>query len=333
MSTLIIAEAGVNHNGDLRTAFEMIDVAANAGADVVKFQTFSSEKLVTSFAEKADYQILNNSQGHSQLEMLKKLELSKSDHLELKNYCQYKNIEFLSTAFDLESIDFLAELGQNRFKIPSGEITNLQYLRMISKQNKQILLSTGMSDMEDIVNALNVIENSDNGLSCTTILHCTSQYPTPMEDVNLRAMLNIAETFKLPVGYSDHTLGTEVAVAAVALGATVIEKHFTLSREMLGPDHKASLEPAELLNLVSQVRNIEVALGSFEKVPTEVELKNRIASRKSLIALRSIKKGELLTENNVGAKRPGYGISPMELDNILNTRAVKNFDPDEIIEI
>lgn len=329
---LIIAEAGVNHNGDIGLAKKLIDAAAAAGVDYVKFQTFNSKKLVSKNAQKAAYQKENvSNSSESQLAMLQKLELSKADHLELIAYCNSKKIKFLSTGFDLESLDFLNELGVDLFKIPSGEITNLPYLRKIAGFGKPIILSTGMADMQEIKDAFNVLTKNGKKKEQITILHCNTEYPTPMEDVNLHAMNTIATSFDAFVGYSDHTLGIEVSIAAVALGATVIEKHFTLDRAMEGPDHKASLEPNELKAMVKAIRNIELALGHGRKEPSKSEKKNKEIVRKSIVAIENIKKGETFSEKNIAVKRPGNGISPMLWDTIIGKVATKNYEEDDLI--
>ncbi|MCE2613622.1 N-acetylneuraminate synthase [Flavobacteriaceae bacterium D16] len=329
---LIIAEAGVNHNGNIDIAKKLIDAAAEAEVDFVKFQTFNSKKLVSRNARKADYQSKNMPDtSDSQLAMLQKLELTKDQHLELIAYCKVKEIHFLSTGFDLESLDFLNELGIPLFKIPSGEITNLPYLRKIGSFGKPIIMSTGMADLREIDDAITVLKQAGAKTSQITILHCNTEYPTPMEDVNLLAMNTIAKSFEVSVGYSDHTLGIEVPIAAVALGATVIEKHFTLDRSMEGPDHNASLEPKELKEMVKAIRNIEVALGHGEKVPSTSEKKNKEIVRKSIVANKIIKKGELFTENNIAVKRPGGGISPMLWDKIVGSKASRDYEPDELI--
>jgi len=331
MSVYIIAEAGVNHNGNLSTAKLLVDKAKESGADCIKFQTFISKNIVTKNAGKADYQKQQTDSNESQLDMLRKLELSFDDFKELKNYCKQKQIEFLSTAFDFDSIDFLNGLEMKRWKIPSGDITNLPYLIKIAKFNRPIILSTGMSTMNDIRLAISTLKN--NGNSDITILHCTTEYPTPYQDVNLNAMLTIKNEFNVPVGYSDHTRGIEISIAAVAMGATVIEKHFTLDRNMEGPDHKASLEPDELKNMVNAIRNIEVALGDGEKIPSVSEKKNMTVARKSIIAKISIKRGEIFTEENLTVKRPGNGISPMKWFEILGQVAPRDFEEDELIEV
>lgn len=315
--TLIIAEAGVNHNGDINLAKQLIDVAAEAGADFVKFQTFKADKLVSKEAKKADYQAKNLNDGDtSQYNMLRKLELSEEQHHELLHYSTSKGIKFLSTGFDEESVDFLDQLGIELFKIPSGEITNLPYLQHIAKKGKPVILSTGMANLSEIEAALSVIEEA--GQKEITILHCNTEYPTPMQDVNLKAMNTIGDAFKVKIGYSDHTLGIEVPIAAVALGATVIEKHFTTDRSLPGPDHKASLEPNELKAMVSAIRNIEKALsGDGRKKPTASELKNRGVGRKSIHLKLDCQEGHKLTEKDLIMKRPGHGISPMEIFHVL----------------
>lgn len=331
MNSYIIAEAGVNHNGSLELAKNLVDKAKEAGADCVKFQTFKANKIVSKNAAKADYQKKQTESPESQHEMLKKLELSFDDFIELNNYCKEIGIEFLSTAFDFESIDFLNQLGMQVWKIPSGEITNLPYLIKIAKLNKKVILSTGMSTMREIEDAVNILK--DHGASELIILHCTTEYPTPYEDVNLNAMLTIKERFGYEVGYSDHTMGIEVPIAAVALGAKVIEKHFTLDRTMDGPDHKASLEPSELKTMVDAIRNIELSMGTGIKEPADSEKKNIAIARKSIVANQSIIKGDILTETNLTVKRPGEGISPMKWFEIIGTKAIRDFEEDELIEI
>lgn len=327
----IIAEAGVNHNGSIELAKQLIDKASEAGADAVKFQSFKAERLVTRNARKAEYQKLTTNSRESQFEMIKKLELDYNKHRELIDYCHSKNIMFLSSPFDLESIELLNELGLEIFKIPSGEINNLPYLRKIGSLKKKVILSTGMSTLGDIENALTILRSS--GTTDVTVLHCNTEYPTPMKDVNLLAMKTIKDAFKVEVGYSDHTLGIEVPIAAVALGATVIEKHFTLDKTMEGPDHKASLEPEELKEMVRCIRNIEQALGDGVKRLTESESKNIKIARKSIVAGRDIKKGEIFTEKNLAIKRPGDGISPMRWDEVIGKIAKRDFLEDELIEI
>ena len=329
--TIIIAEAGVNHNGDINIAKKLIDAAADAKADYVKFQTFKANKLVTKSAAKAAYQKKNSGNIGGQFEMLKKLELSEDDHKKLIKYCARKQIKFLSTAFDFESVDLLKELGISLGKIPSGEITNLPYLRKMAQSFSEIILSTGMATMEEIKAALDVLIDCGIRKNQITILHCNTEYPTPMSDVNLLAMLHIKKEFDVNIGYSDHTLGIEVPVAAVALGASVIEKHFTLDRKMDGPDHVASLEPSELISMVKAIRNIEMALGDGIKKPSPSELKNKIVARKSIVALKQIKQGELFSENNLIVKRPGNGILPMQWDEVIGKKAKKDFEEDELI--
>lgn len=329
--TFIIAEAGVNHNGSIDVAKRLIDIASEAGADAVKFQTFKAERMVSRYAEKAAYQKVTTGVRESQLDMIKKLELDVSAHWELMSYCCAKNIMFLSTPFDHDSIDMLAGMGLEIFKIPSGEITNLPYLRHIGSFGKKVILSTGMADMGEIEDALDVLRESDTTLNQITVLHANTEYPTPMGDVNLKAMNTIGRAFNVAVGYSDHTLGIEVDIAAVALGARVIEKHFTLDRNMDGPDHKASLEPDELRAMIRAIRNIEDALGNGVKKPSKSELKNMAIARKSLVAGKSIAKGECFTAENIAVKRPGNGISPMMWDRILGEIAQKDYKEDELI--
>jgi N,N'-diacetyllegionaminate synthase len=333
MKTLIIAEAGVNHNGDMSMARRLVDVAAEAGADLVKFQTFQASRLVTTDAQKAEYQ--SNAMGgdETQYAMLRRLELTREMHLALIDYCHTRGIGFFSTGFDEQSVDMLVELGIDRFKIPSGEITNLPYLRHVGRYGKPVILSTGMADIREIGMALDVLESAGTKRSQVTVLHCNTEYPTPMRDVNLRAMLTIRDTFGVEVGYSDHTPGTEISIAAVALGATVIEKHFTLDRNLPGPDHKASLEPHELSAMIAAIRNIEVALGDGIKRPSPSESKNIPIARRSLVASRAIRAGEVFTESNLAAKRPGTGISPMRWDEVLGHPALRDFAKDELIEL
>ena len=315
--TLIIAEAGVNHNGSIEIAKQLVDAAAEAGADIVKFQTFKAENLVSKDAKKATYQVANTKSDDSQFSMLKKLELSYNDHIELIAYCKEKKIRFLSTAFDMESLDMLTGFGIDIYKIPSGEITNYPYLKKIASYNKQVILSTGMCLMHEIKDAYDVLIKYGTEDNNITILHCNTEYPTPMKDVNLRAMHSIAKLLNVKVGYSDHTLGIEVPVAAVALGAVVIEKHFTLDKTMPGPDHIASLDPMELRDMVTAIRHIEEALGSDLKQPSESEMKNKHVARKSIHLLKELKQGHILTEKDLIMKRPGDGISPMQLENVL----------------
>lgn len=330
--TFIIAEAGVNHNGRIDKAMLMVDAAAAAGADAVKFQTFKADKIIAINAPKACYQKESIASDESQLEMVKKLELDETAHIRLQQHCVYKGIQFLSSPFDLESIDLLVRLGLGIFKIPSGEITNLPYLRKLGALKKRLFLSTGMAELSEIGDALNVLTQSGTPLENVTVLHCNTEYPTLFEDVNLRAMLTIGHTFGVAVGYSDHTSGIEVAVAAVALGATVLEKHITLDRNLPGPDHKASLEPDELKAMVKAIRNIEKALGDSIKSPSPSELKNRPIARKSLVAARKILKGEQFSTDNIAAKRPGTGVSPMRWDEIIGRKANRNYNEDELID-
>jgi N,N'-diacetyllegionaminate synthase len=330
--TYIIAEAGVNHNGSIERAKDMVKVAAKAGVDAIKFQTFRAETLVTKDAIKADYQIKASGQSETQFEMLKKLELSVESHLELMECCRLNKIEFLSTPFDLTTIDLLVEMGLNKWKIPSGEITNLPYLRKIASLRQEIILSTGMSDLGEIEDALDVLTEGRTKLKDITILHCNTEYPTPMQDVNLKAMQTIKSAFPgIHVGYSDHTEGIEVPIAAVAMGAAIIEKHFTLDKNMEGPDHKASLEPHELKAMVQAIRNIEIALGNGIKKPSPSELKNKPIARKSIVAARNIRKGESFTEEILTVKRPGDGISPMRWNKVIGQVAQKDYKEDELI--
>ncbi|MCX2680682.1 N-acetylneuraminate synthase [Galbibacter sp. EGI 63066] len=329
---LIIAEAGVNHNGNISLAKKLIDAAANAGADYVKFQTFKAKNLASKNAKKAKYQVVNtNDSVESQYEMLKKLELNVEAHYELIKYCESRSIKFLSTGFDDESIKLLYDLNIGLFKIPSGEITNLPYLRKIGSLNKPIILSTGMADMIEIEDAINVLIQAGSQLKNITVLHCNTEYPTPMRDVNLLAMNTIKEKFGVSIGYSDHTLGIEVPIAAVAMGAEVIEKHFTLDKTMDGPDHKASLEPHELKEMVTAIRNIETALGHGRKEPSQSEVKNKVIARKSIVANKQIKKGELFTEENITVKRPGNGLSPMKWDSVIGSVAQKDYEEDDLL--
>jgi N,N'-diacetyllegionaminate synthase len=330
--TIIIAEAGVNHNGDIQLAKQLIDAAAAAGADFVKFQTFNANRLATRSAKKADYQTKATDNAESQHEMLRRLELTEAMHHELIAHCATRNIGFFSTGFDIESVDLLVSLGQDHFKIPSGEITNLPYLRHIGQLGKAVILSTGMATLGEIETVIDVLEQAGTPRAKLTVLHCTTEYPTPMSEVNLRAMQSIQAAFGVAVGYSDHTQGIEVAIAAVAMGATVIEKHFTLDRRLPGPDHQASLEPAELSAMVAAIRNIEAALGDGIKRLTPSEAINKPVARKSLVANRVIKAGEVFTAENLTTKRPGTGISPMRWDEFLGKKAVRNFATDELID-
>ena len=330
--TTIIAEAGVNHNGSIQTAKELIKVAAHAGADIVKFQTFKAESLLTKKAEKAHYQKAITSVEETQFEMIKNLELNEAVHFDLMKYAEKEKIQFLSTPFDTESIQLLDKLGIPIYKIPSGEINNLPYLKDISKRGKPIIISTGMSTMDEIRSAIDILIQSSLSKDDITVLHCNTEYPTPMKDVNLNAMVNMGNELDVKVGYSDHTLGIEVAIAAVALGAEVIEKHFTLDRSFSGPDHSASLEPNELKSMVTSIRNIEFALGDGIKRPSESEKKNISIVRKSIIAKKDIKKGELFSEDNLSTKRPGTGISPMLWDDLIGRIAQKSFQKDDLIK-
>ena len=331
MSVFIIAEAGVNHNGSIDLAKQLIDAASSAGADAVKFQTFKAKNIATKDAKKSIYQMKNTNKKESQFEMLKKLEINTDMHKELISYCDEKKIIFLSSPFDIESIELLNYLGLKIFKIPSGEITNLQYLRHIGKLNKKIILSTGMSNMGEVENALNILIDSGTKKNNITVLHANTEYPSPIEDVNLRAMTTMGKELNVKFGYSDHTLGIEVDIAAVAMGAKCIEKHFTLDCNMKGPDHRASLNPQELKAMVIAIRKIELALGSGIKKPSKSELPNIKIVRKSIVAKINIKKGDILTEKNLTVKRPGGGISPMKWDSIMGTKASKDYSQDELI--
>jgi N,N'-diacetyllegionaminate synthase len=332
VSTQIIAEAGVNHNGDLNAAFDLIDAAAAAGADVAKFQTFTAKRIVTTSARKAEYQKQATDPSESQLDMLTRLELTPQMHEALIARCAERGIRFLSTAFDIESLDLLAQLGLTTFKVPSGEITNLPYLRHLGRFGSRVLLSTGMATLGEIEAALVALEQSGTPRRLVTVLHCTTDYPTTMADVNLRAMTTLRDAFGVDVGYSDHTQGIEVPIAAVALGASVIEKHFTLDRNLPGPDQKASLEPAELRQMVVAIRNIEVAMGDGIKRPGAAESLNRAVARKSLVAACAIAAGDVFSERNVAVKRPGTGISPMRWDEVIGRRAQRDYAQDELIE-
>lgn len=335
MHTLIIAEAGVNHNGSINIARELVDKAVEAGVDIIKFQTFKSEKLVSKSARQAEYQKKNigKKSDDKQLSMLKKLELSEQDHVELMAYCKQKGIKFFSTAFDMDSIEYLHSLNLGLWKIPSGEVTNYPFLKRIASYNEETILSTGMCDLEDVRSAVDALYK--NGLSKKNLilLHCNTEYPTPYEDVNLKAMNELREEFGVEVGYSDHSKGIEVPIAAVALGASVIEKHFTLDRNMEGPDHKASLEPNELKAMVKAIRHVEQAIGDGHKKVSESERKNIAIARKSIVAACPIKKGERLTEQNLTVKRPGTGISPMRWEEVIGKTAVRDFNEDELIEV
>ena len=327
----IIAEAGVNHNGSIDLAKKLIDVASDSGADAVKFQTFKAENLATKNAKKANYQMETTNIKESQFDMLKKFELDVETHKQLISYCNKKSIMFLSSPFDQDSIKLLNNLGLETFKIPSGEIINLPYLRHIGKLNKKIILSTGMANINEIKDALDILIQAGTKKNNITVLHANTEYPTPMEDVNLKAMITIGNTFNVSYGYSDHTLGIEVDIAAVAIGATCIEKHFTLDCNMEGPDHKASLEPDGLKAMVKAIRNIELALGSNIKKPSKSEIPNMQIVRKSIVAKTLIKKGDILSENNLEIKRPGSGINPMRWDEVVGTKATKDYSEDDLI--
>lgn len=331
--TFIIAEAGVNHNGSIELATQLIDVAVDAGVDAVKFQTFKAKNIISRYAPKANYQQETTNKSESQLEMVRRLEFGPAEHKDLMKYCKTKGIMFMSAPFDLESIDLLSELGLEIMKIPSGEITNLPYLRKIGSLGKRIIMSTGMADLKEIEDAFNILLQSGTDRTNITILHCNTEYPTPFEDVNLSAMLTIKDALNINVGYSDHTLGIEVAIAAVALGANVIEKHFTLDKTLPGPDHKASLEPGELKAMVQAIRNIERSLGDGIKKPSSSEIKNIAVARKSIVAKKCINKGEVFTTDNITSKRPGMGVSPMEWDNVIGKAAKGDFAEDEMIEL
>ncbi|CAB4569529.1 unannotated protein [freshwater metagenome] len=331
MSVIVIAEAGVNHNGDIKIAKSLVDVAVDAKADIVKFQTFSAERQVTKNASKAAYQRETTASDETQYSMLKKLELNVEMHVELISYCKSRNIEFLSTGFDIQSVDLLQNLGQRLFKIPSGEITNYSYLKHIGELRKPVILSTGMSDLNEIKSALDIFEKTGLPKNFITILHCTTSYPAPMIDVNLKAMQTIHKEFDVAVGYSDHTLGIEISIAAVALGASIIEKHFTLDRNLYGPDHKSSLEPKELKEMVKAIRNIELALGDGVKQMMPSEKSNRAIVRKSLVAIKEIKSGDVFSLDNVAAKRPGNGISPMNWNKIVGKKSKRNYLVDDLI--
>jgi N,N'-diacetyllegionaminate synthase len=332
MSTLVIAEAGVNHNGDLSMARQLIRVAAQAGADLVKFQTFSADRLAAPHAPKATYQQGRTDASQSQHQMLRKLELSHADHEALITECSRHGIGFFSTAFDIVSQDMLLALGLDRIKVPSGEITNLPFLRHVARCGKPVILSTGMATLGEIDAAIDALLFAGTARSQITLLHCNTEYPTPFEDVNLRAMVSLRSAFGVEVGYSDHTAGIEVPIAAVALGASVIEKHFTLDRSLPGPDHQASLEPAELAAMVRAIRHVEQALGDGIKRPMPSEMKNRPIARKSIVAARAIGAGEVFSESNLTTKRPGTGVSPMRWDELMGRRATRDYQPDELIE-
>jgi N,N'-diacetyllegionaminate synthase len=330
--TLIIAEAGVNHNGDMALAHELVDAAAEAGADLVKFQTFSTEALVAEDAPKADYQKRLTGGDENQFVMLKRLELSKEDYFALIDRCRDRGIGFFSTGFDLGSLDFLNGLGFIRHKVPSGEITNYPYLKKMGSFGKEVLLSTGMADLGEIEAALQLLEESGTAREKITALHCTTEYPAPMDEVNLRAMRSIGEAFGVRIGYSDHTRGIEIPVAAVAMGASVIEKHFTLNRGLPGPDHQASLEPGELKEMVRAIRNVEIALGDGIKRPTASELRNRLVARKSIIAVGKIKKGDLFTSQNIGTRRPGNGLNPMVMPSLIGRISMHDYNDGDMLQ-
>ncbi len=332
--TIIIAEAGVNHNGDIEIAKRLIDAAEQAGADYIKFQTFVSEDCIAIHAVKADYQIKNTGvESESQLEMVKKLELNESDHDILTNYCKNKQVKFLSTAFDFSSIKLLNKYNLDFFKVASSELTNLPFLRNVADLQIPIIISTGMANMQEVKDSLDVFYKKGIKKENITVLHCNTEYPTPMGDVNLNAMLTLKNELGVKIGYSDHSLGIEVPIAAVALGAQIIEKHFTLDNNMIGPDHRASLEPDQLTAMVSAIRNIEIALGSGIKEPTPSEMLNIPVMRKSIVAKTEIKKGEIFNEDNLCVKRPGVGINSMKWDEIIGLPANFDFQPDELIKL
>lgn len=331
MSVYIIAEAGVNHNGKFELAKRMIEVAKASGVDAIKFQTFQAEKLVTTQTMKAEYQKKTTKKSETQLDMLRKLQLSQEEFIQLKEYCNLIGIEFLSTPFDMESLDFLKKIGLKRWKIPSGEITNLPYLIKIARTQLPVILSTGMATMEEVEEAIRNLR--EYGSLEIALLHCTTEYPAPYEDVNLKAMMTMKEKFNLSIGYSDHTIGIEIPISAVAMGATIVEKHFTLDRNMEGPDHQASLEPDELRAMVQSIRHVEKAMGDGVKQPAESEKKNIFIARKSIVAEKKIRAGELFTTDNLTVKRPGNGISPMKWFDVLGKKALRDFEEDELIEI
>ncbi|SDX28686.1 N-acetylneuraminate synthase [Paenibacillus sp. CF384] len=329
--SLIIAEAGVNHNGEMKLAYQLIDVAAEAKADYVKFQTWKSEHVISKFAPKAEYQKETTGEEESMLEMEKKLEFPFENFVLLKDYCKQRGIGFMSTPFDIESAKFLFSIGVDMIKIPSGEITNLPFLEVIAEHDCPVILSTGMCEIEEIEEAIRILTSKGN--ANISVLHCNTQYPTPMQDVNLRAMGTLKEKFGTPVGLSDHSLGIEVPIAAVAMGAEVIEKHFTLSRDMEGPDHKASVEPEELCSMVQAIRNIELAMGTDTKHVTDSERENIAVARKSIVASKPVLRGEMFTTENITTKRPGTGISPMKWYEVLGSKAIRDFEEDELIEL
>jgi N,N'-diacetyllegionaminate synthase len=331
MRCLVIAEAGVNHNGDIELAKRLVDAAYYAGADYIKFQTFKTDNLVTVKARKAEYQERQTSSGESQYFMLKRLELSYQNFILLNDYCRAKGISFLSTPFDTESIEFLDKLGMVVWKIPSGEVTNYPYLVKIAETHKPIIMSTGMCTLDDVNSAIQVLNS--HGCGPITLLHCTTEYPTPYSEVNLKAMETLRSRFNLPVGYSDHTQGIVIPIAAVAMGAVVLEKHFTLNRTMEGPDHKASLDPGELKAMVEAIRCVEVSLGDGVKNPTDSERRNMVIARKSIVALKPIREGERFTTENITTKRPGSGITPMQWNEVIGQFAKRSFEEDELIEV
>ena len=329
----IIAEAGVNHGGSLEIAKQLIDSAADAGADFVKFQTFRAEALVTSFAKKAEYQLRQEYGGDNQYGMLKEYELDRPGHVDLIRHCRERGIEFLSSPFDLQSIDLLVDLGTRIIKIPSGEITNKPYLMHVARQGKPVLMSTGLSSLDEVSRAFEILITNGLDEEGITILHCNSQYPTPIDEVNLRAMTSMKSAFGVPVGLSDHTEGITTPIAAVALGACVIEKHLTLDKSLVGPDHAASLIPEEFNEMVSSIREVEKAMGDGIKRPSQGELDNLFAVRKSIVAAKRIYAGDLFSSENLAVKRPGSGISPMHWDNVVGTRSKWDFDIDELIQV
>lgn len=330
MSVYIIAEAGVNHNGEIENAFKLIDAAIEAKADAVKFQLFNAENIVSKNAKKAEYQKAATDQDETQFEMLKKLELSQDEYIKLHEYCMDKPITLLATAFDFDSIDFLQKLDTPVWKIPSGEVTNLPYLEKIAKVNKPIIISTGMCSMSEVEQAVTIIKKYNDNI---TVLHCNTEYPTPYRDVNLRAMQTMKDAFSIEIGYSDHTESIEIPIAAVAMGASIIEKHFTLDKNMKGPDHAASLEPNELKRMIEAIRNVENALGSGKKQASQSEMKNKDVARKSIVAKTKISKGDIYTTDNLDIKRPGSGVSPMKWYDVLGEKAKRDFDKDELIEL
>jgi N,N'-diacetyllegionaminate synthase len=331
--TIIIAEAGVNHNGSISLAKKMIDVAASAKVDYVKFQTYRTGSLVSKNTRMAEYQLINSGEKKTQYDLLKDLELSTEDHLNIIKKCNKKEIKFLSSPFDIKSIDFLDSLGLSVFKIPSGEITNYPYLKHIGAKKKKIIISSGMSNLDEIESALNILIKSGTKKDDITVLHCNTDYPTQAKDVNLNAMISIKDKFNIRVGYSDHTLGSEISLAAVSMGASVIEKHFTLDRAMAGPDHAASMEPNELIRLVESIRKIEISFGDGIKKPSLSEKKNIPIARKSIVSKRKINKGDIFSSDNITTKRPGYGISPMKWNEVIGKKAIRDFSKDELIEI